>query len=234
MNKNKCIIIIFAFLLIYCNKLEKRKYTLEDIMYRLGPDFLKENMEYIIDIDFKDNSAIVYKIFTGIIMSDNFSPDFAGFDSFKITELFFYGNEEYLEKYNKYWDDNFSNYMDQYKNQGIDSSSDRMEMFYESLYNEIGKRPSKDVYIAHSKDDLDFIESKYISSEHFREIDSIFFDNNILVLIVVNHNGRTYPKNWKIIKFNEKYIFKVEIWDQDFDGWISNGNTTLFLIKIEK
>jgi hypothetical protein len=219
------------FLLFSCNKSEKQW---KHIITRLGPDYLKDKKEYIIDIDYKDNSAIVYKIFTGLIMTEEFSPDFEGFDTFQITELWFYGNEEYLEIFNKYWDNNFNVYMEQYKNQGITSFDDRMEMFYESLYNEIGKPPSKDICIAYSKDDLDFIESKYISSKYFEEIDIIFFENNILVLIVVNHVGWTYPKNWEILNFNGKYIFKVEIWNQNFDAAISNGNQTLFLIKIER
>jgi hypothetical protein len=165
-------------------------------------------------------------------MSHEFTPDFIGYDTFQCTELQQYGTEEYLLKYREYWS-HYGEYMELFESQGIKSYDDRTRMFYQTVNEEIGYRQPKDVCIAFSKEDLDFIESTYINSKYLREMESDFFDNNIMVLVVFDHTGNTYPKNWELFESNGKYMFKVEIWDQKGASFsLSNG--TLFIIKIEK
>jgi hypothetical protein len=198
----------------------------------LHSSFLRYELEFLIDIDYKNDSASVFKILTYERMAKEFFPDFIGFNTFRRTELQSCGTEEYLEKYREYWD-HFGDYMEQYKSQGIHSYDERRMMFYKTIDEEIGKRKPKDVCIAFSKEDLDIIENEYINSTYLKGIERSFFDNNIMVLIVFSHTGVTFPKNWELINSNGKYMFRVEIWDQKGMG-VALLNETLFLIKIKK
>jgi L-rhamnose mutarotase len=210
-------------------KPEQNIVSLFDVLHS---SFLRYELEFLIDIDYKNDSTSVFKILTYERMAKEFFPDFTGYDTFRTTELQKYGTEEYLKKHREYWD-HFSDYMEQYKSQGIHSYDERQMMFYKTINEEIGKREPKDVCIAFSKEDLDIIEDKYINSNYLKEIERSFFDNNIMVLVVFSHTGVTFPKNWEFINSNGKYMFRVEIWDQEGMG-VALLNETLFLIKIKK
>jgi hypothetical protein len=71
----------------------------------------------------------------------------------------------------------------------------------------------KNVLVAHSKEDLEFIESNYINSKYLQEIPSVFFENNILILVSFMYGGATFPKNSKIINNNGEFAYLVEIWE---------------------
>ena len=226
-------IFIFIFLILFSQKGFLKSDEIFDI-YQIEPDSLKETKEFSIDIEYNtDNSVSIFQILTNHRMSKEFYPDIKGSDTIRPTELFYYGTQEYIEKRRKYWS-RFSEYMEQFKNQGIDSYDERTSLFYQTMYNEIGYPSTRYVTIAFSKDDLNNIERNYVNSRYLQNIDNEFFESNILVLILFSHTGHTYPKNYKINNINGKYVFAVEIWDQHWNYVTPLLNFTLFLIKISK
>ena len=99
---------------------------------------------------------------------------------------------------------------------------------------EIKSTENRLVFIATTKEELDYIEKKYINSKYLKELDEDFFDENILVIILFHFTGWQYPKNWRIENYNGKYIFITEIWNQNKSSIILLAQRALFLIKIEK
>jgi hypothetical protein len=225
----KYIFIIFSLLLVCCNKHEKQAKDLLSLANKIGPDYLIQKNEYIIDMDYKYKSASIYKIFTKLHSLKNRYPDFDVENIFQHTFLRFFWTQDYVDKIDEYIE-HYINFTDQ----EIISDIEKEKIFYKIIEDEIVIRRHKDVFVAYSKDDLNLIENSYINSKYLKEMDSRFFDNNILILIIINHSGWTYPKNWELLKYYEKNIFKVEIWDPNLDMGLPYMNNTLFLIKIEK
>jgi len=225
-------IFVFIFLIFfYQNSLLNCEEQFN--VYQIRPDFLRETKQFFIDIDYTEDIATIYKIWTHTRMSNEFHPDLVGLDTFRPTELFHFGTEEYIIKRREYWA-RFSEYMIQFIEQGIESYDARVMLFYQTMYNEIGRPLTRNVNIAFSKEDLDNIETRYINSRYLQEFENEFFENSILVLIMFHHTGRTYPKNYEIRNIDGKFNFIVEIWDQYWNFTTLALNYTLFLIKINR
>jgi hypothetical protein len=99
---------------------------------------------------------------------------------------------------------------------------------------DIKSSENKLVFIIKTKEELIDIEEKYIYSKYFKKIDTDFFNDNTLVLVLFFFTGWKYPKNWEIKYYNGKYIFYTEIWNQKMNVALPLLQTALFLIKIKK
>jgi hypothetical protein len=194
--------------------------------------------KYDINVDVNDTDAFVMRILSSDkYFYDEFTSNLIGNEYFGFTDLYYGRNEEYNKKYDTFWDDNFVKYCDEHLNENNDYSKVTLD-FDKLRYETIGYPHIKNVCIAYTKNDLDFIENNYINSKYLQEISENYFDDNILVLVSFTYKSSTYPKNWKIINENNKYVFTVENWEM-----ISVKNDPvfpyiayriLFLISIKK
>jgi hypothetical protein len=195
--------------------------------------------KYDIDIDFKDDNALIFKILSiSDINSKKIPPDLIEKEYFRLTELYWGRTEEHNKNYQEYWDKYFVKYRDDHLNVNNDYSKVAFD-FRELLYEEIGYPDVKNVCIANTKDDLEFIENNYINSKYLQEVSPTYFEENIMVLIPFLYVGTEYLNNWKLINENNKYVFTVEIWEEilvsqrEF-GYALQGYMVLFIINIKK
>jgi hypothetical protein len=199
----------------------------------------KREYKYDIDIDFKDDNAFIFKILSyEKYSSEIFPSDLIENEYFRLTNLYWGRTEEYNKIFYAFWDDNFVKYRDEHLNENNDYNKVLFD-FYKLRYEAIGYPDVKKVCIANTKDDLEFIESNYINSKYLQEISPTYFEDNIMVLIPFLYGGIEYPKNWKIINENNKYVFTVDIWEKIFVtqrevGIALSAYSILFIINIKK
>jgi hypothetical protein len=195
--------------------------------------------KYDIDIDFRDNNAFISKIFSSDeFKKEKFPSDLIGEEYFWFTDLFWGRTEEYNKKYQEFGDANFVKYRDEHLNENNDYSKVAGD-FNILRYEAVGYPDIKNVCIAYTKDDLNFIETNYINLKYLQEISENYFEDNILVLISFSYGSPQYLKDWKIINENNKYVFTVEMWKRIYAPSIRYAPVgiayrILFLINIKK
>jgi hypothetical protein len=235
---------VFIFLILSflsCN-LRRNNSEVADYVENFE-DYYIDNMvkteKYNIDIDYNDSNGFVFKILSSDRYgSEKFQSDLVREEYFKFTDLYWGMTEEYKKKHKEYWDGNFVKYRDEHLNGDNDYS--KLTLDFDKLrYEAIGYPDIKNVCIAYTKDDLEFIETNYINSKYLQEISPAYFEDNILVLVSFLYVGIEYLKNWEIVNENNKYLFTVEIWEKILVtkrevGIALSGYRVLFLINIKK
>jgi hypothetical protein len=238
----KAMLILLIFTFLSCNVRKNNSGTVDHVDN--FEDYYIDNMvridKYDIDIDYiADNNGFVFKILTSDKYgSEKFQSDLVKNEYFKFTDLYWGRAQEYSKIYKEYWDKYFVKYRDEHLNENNDYSK-VLRDFNKLRYEAVGYPDIKNVCIAYTKDDLEFIETNYINSEYLQEISSTYFEDNILVLVSFLYVGIEYLKNWEIINENNKYKFTVEIWKkilvtQKEYGIPLSGYRVIFLISIKK
>jgi hypothetical protein len=92
-------------------------------------------------------------------------------------------------------------------------------------------------FIASDYNEYENTIKKYFKMDYFKNITPEYFNNNILIIVILSANDGDYYKNGRFERgHNNKYIFKIDLWDNG-KPFIFRNKCTYFeayIINIEK
>jgi hypothetical protein len=106
------------------------------------------------------------------------------------------------------------------------------KFYFDSEYYNTKIHNNFNIIIIQSMEEFKSTMVDYDNIEQY--IESNFFTNNILGIVIIPIHGLEYLKNEKIYNQDNKLIFSVELWDQKSNAIPALANRAMYLINIPK